>query len=159
MLWLRALFFLVLLPGSVIVWVPWLLLRSAWPRFDPGPARWVGLAAIVLGAAAELWCVWDFARIGRGTLAPVDPPKEVVRRGLYGWTRNPMYVAVVTAVLGEAVFFGAWALLVWGAVVLCLFQSFVVFYEEPTLRRAFGASYDEYCRDVPRWVPRLSRRG
>jgi len=159
MLWVKAFFFLLVLPGTVIVWLPWYFLHAGFPRFDPGPARWAGGAMAVVGIVAELWCVWDFAKIGRGTLAPVDPPKSVVRRGLYGYLRNPMYVAVVAAVAGEALFFGVWAMVIEAGILATMFGSFVVFYEEPELRKTFGASYEEYCRDVPRWIPRFGRRG
>jgi protein-S-isoprenylcysteine O-methyltransferase Ste14 len=154
-LYVRALFFTLLLPGTVTVLVPWFILRGGTPRFDPGAARLVGILLVGLGAGALLWCIWDFARFGRGTLAPVDPPKQVVRRGLYAHVRNPMYLGVVTALCGEALTFGARGIATWAAVVALGFHLFVVLYEEPTLHRLFGASYDDYRRDVPRWLPRL----
>jgi protein-S-isoprenylcysteine O-methyltransferase Ste14 len=156
MLWLRSAVFTVLLPGTVLVGVP-LWLSGGDGEADPaelgiGSLRWVGLPLVVLGAAGLLWCIADFARRGRGTLAPVDPPKFVVRSGLYRITRNPMYVAVVTTLLGEALLFDSVPIAVWAAVVAVTVHLFVVLYEEPTLHRQFGEPYDDYRAAVPRWI-------
>src|SRR5260370_38562745 len=90
---LRTLICTVLVPGSVTVWVPALLLSSGVrSRASPlGALRWIGLAPIALGAALYLWCAWNFASAGKGTPAPWDPPRQVVARGLHRFTRNPMY--------------------------------------------------------------------
>ncbi len=157
-LWLRSAFFMFVLPGTVVVWVPVWISTFEGGRLELGAARWIGLPLVVAGAAGLLWCIWDFARRGRGTLAPVDPPKIVVHTGLYRVVRNPMYVAVVTTLVGEAVLFGSWWLLGWAIVVAATVHVFVVGYEEPTLRRQFGAAYDSYCQSVPRWLPRPVRR-
>jgi protein-S-isoprenylcysteine O-methyltransferase Ste14 len=156
-LYARAIVALVL-PVLVDVVVPALLLRGSGGRFDAGAFRVVGLPLVLLGA----WLLFDsvflrFAHEGRGTLAPLDPPRFVVRGGAYRVVRNPMYVANVAIVFGGGLLFESWYLFVWGAVVLAAFHVFVVAYEEPTLRRLFGADYDAYCRGVGRWLPRRRR--
>jgi protein-S-isoprenylcysteine O-methyltransferase Ste14 len=159
-LWLlfRAAFFTVLLPGTVVAFVPWLLVDSGRWRFDIGPIRFAGVFLIVLGVAGLLWCIWDFAHIGRGTLAPVDPPRFVVRSGLYERVRNPMYVANLVTLVGEGIVFESAAIFAWAAFMWVANHLFVVLYEEPTLTRSFGANYESYRRSVPRWVPKLTRR-
>ena len=95
---------------------------------------------------------------GRGTPAPIDPPKELVARGLYRYVRNPMYVGVMSILVGEALIFAS-RTLVWYAVTVFIgFNLFVLLYEEPTLRHKFGAAYERYCAAVPRWLPRLRAR-
>ncbi|MBO0780965.1 MAG: isoprenylcysteine carboxylmethyltransferase family protein, partial [Ktedonobacteraceae bacterium] len=101
------------------------------------------------------WCAGAFTFIGKGTPAPIDAPKLLVIQGPYQWVRNPMYVAVLSTVLGEAILFhslplSGYALLFW---ITC--HLFVTFVEEPSLRYQFGASYETYLRTVPRWIPRL----
>jgi protein-S-isoprenylcysteine O-methyltransferase Ste14 len=156
-LWLRSALFTIVMPGTATVAVPLWLSSASDGRWDLGPLRWAGLVPMVAGAAGLLWCVWDFARRGKGTLAPVDPPQLVVRSGLYQVVRNPMYVSVVAILGGEILVLRSPAVALWAAFVAVAFHRFVVGYEEPTLRRQFGAAYEAYCREVPRWWPR--RRG
>ena len=99
-------------------------------------------------------CILEFARSGRGTLSPVDPPRHLVVRGLYRYVRNPMYLSVTAIVLGEVLLSRSTALAVYWAIWFACVNLFVVGYEEPTLRRQFGASYDEYAGQVGRWIPR-----
>jgi protein-S-isoprenylcysteine O-methyltransferase Ste14 len=106
-----------------------------------------------IGAAVLLHCIWGFAAVGRGTLSPVDPPKKLVVKGLYRYDRNPMYVGVVTILLGEALLLESLALLEYALVGFAAFNLFVILYEEPTLRHQFGESYEHYCRHVGRWLP------
>jgi protein-S-isoprenylcysteine O-methyltransferase Ste14 len=154
-LWLRALFFVLLLPGTLGFAVPiWIGLSA---DADPGALRWLGVPLQLAGTCVLLWCVRDFAVRGRGTLAPVDPPKELVAVGLYRWVRNPMYVGVVTVLIGHALFFGSSALGIYAAAVFTGFHLFVTLYEEPGLRARFGESYARYCAAVPRWLPRPPR--
>jgi protein-S-isoprenylcysteine O-methyltransferase Ste14 len=152
MLWLRALFFVLLLPGTLGYALPiWIGSSGGRP---PGALRGLALVPLAAGTAALLWCVRDFAVRGRGTLAPVDPPTELVAVGLYRWVRNPMYVGVVTTLLGHALWFGSVGLLLYAALVASGFHLFVVLYEEPALGRRFGESYRRYRAAVPRWIPR-----
>lgn len=99
-------------------------------------------------------CIVEFARSGHGTLSPVDPPRQLVVRGLYRHVRNPMYLAVTTILLGEVALTRSRDLALYGATWLVVVNLFVMGYEEPSLRRRFGASYDEYAGRVQRWIPR-----
>lgn len=159
MLFLRSIFFTILLPGTVTVVLPFWLVSS---RSNSAPSaypilRYLGLPLIVIGAVALHWCIWDFFASGRGTLAPVDPPKHLVVRGLYRYVRNPMYVAVVTILLGEALFFMSSPVLIEAMVFFLLANVFILLYEEPTLRRKFGQSYEEYKQTAGRWILRMRK--
>jgi len=149
---LKNLLFTVLVPGTVAVYVPLLLAGAREPGGGPG-----GLLAVALfaaGGALYGWCVWDFARFGRGTPAPIDEPRRLVVRGPYRLVRNPMYVAVLAVILGQALLFRSRAILLYGAAIAACFALFVMAYEEPTLRRSFGAEYEDYTARVGRWLPR-----
>ena len=153
MLVLRSIFFALLLPGTVTLLLPYLILsRRAVPHWDA--IGLPGLVVILVGATILIWCIADFARLGRGTLAPVDPPKALVIRGLYRYVRNPMYVGVVLVLLGESALFRSASLLLYTAVFFLIANLFVIVYEEPNLRARFGESYEHYRRSVARWIPR-----
>jgi protein-S-isoprenylcysteine O-methyltransferase Ste14 len=149
---LKNLLFTVLVPGTVAVWVP-LWLAGARPMV-PGPTA---LLLLALGAGLYGWCVWHFARHGRGTPAPVDAPRRLVIGGPYRVVRNPMYGAVLAVIAGQAALFRAPALLAYGVAVATGFALFVRLYEEPHLRRTFGAEYEAYAARVGRWLPRRRR--
>ena len=102
-----------------------------------------------------LWCVFAFVRIGKGTPAPFDPPRRLVVRGPYRFVRNPMYIGGGLALGGAALFYESASLLAYAAAFLLAAHFFVVVYEEPTLRRGFGAEYEAYCQRVRRWRPGL----
>jgi protein-S-isoprenylcysteine O-methyltransferase Ste14 len=155
---LKTLIFTVLGPGTVAVWIPSWLLSSPGSRgsMPLGNFRYAGLAVMLIGGLIYIWCAWDFTFAGRGTPAPIDPPKELVVRGLYRRVRNPMYIGVLSAVLGQAIWFESGAMLAYAGIVFVMFSSFVLLYEEPVLRRKFGDSYLRYCETVPRWIPRIS---
>ena len=153
---LKALIFTVVVPGTVTVVLPYLILTSK-TAFSFGTLQLIGLLPLALGAIVYFWCLWDFTFTGRGTPAPVDPPKVLVARGLYRTVRNPMYVGVLSILFGEAIVFNSWALLRYALIFGLGFHLFVVFYEEPTLKKKFGVAYEEYCKTVPRWIPHLSR--
>jgi protein-S-isoprenylcysteine O-methyltransferase Ste14 len=140
----------------------WFWLLPQWLGFKveiAGAARWRWLAAVpsALGFAVALRCIWDFGWTGRGTPAPVAPPQRLVVIGFYRYVRNPMYVGFAAGWIGLWIIFGhadSRLIATVAAVAFAVFL-FVVFYEEPTLHRKFGAQYDEYRRNVPRWSPRL----
>ena len=159
MLALRSLFFSLLLPGSVTLLIPYLLLSSGIELISSRlePFRFVGLVPILIGALILLRCIWDFAVTGRGTVAPVDPPTTLVVRGLYRYVRNPIYVGVLLIVLGEAILFESLRLAIYAVILWLFFHLVVVLYEEPTLRGNFGSEYEAYLRSVGRWIPK--RRG
>ncbi len=149
----RAVFFTVALPGIVAVTIPCATLNRSEPTLLPAISLLaiVAVALWVLSAGALLHSIWGFAAYGQGTLAPVDPPKVLVVRGLYRHTRNPMYLAVVCMVLAEAVLFRSGAILIYAALCWLVFHAFVLYYEEPTLRKEFGVIWEQYSRAVPRW--------
>jgi protein-S-isoprenylcysteine O-methyltransferase Ste14 len=140
----------------------WFWLLPSWLGFHvdiAGPARWRWIVAVpsMLGFAVALRCVWDFGRAGHGTPVPVAPPKKLVVVGFYRYVRNPMYLGFFTGWIGLWIVFGQAnlaAIAVAFAVILGVLL-FVRLYEEPTLRKMFGADYEEYCRNVHRWVPRM----
>ncbi len=152
----KNLLFTVLVPGTVAVYVPLVIARGCAPA--SGFARASALALLLLGAAIYSWCVWDFASFGRGTPAPIDAPKKLVVRGLYRYTRNPMYVGVLTVILGWATLFRAANLILYALVVGTGFHLFIVLYEERRLAMEFGDQYEGYRSQVVRWLPR-PRRG
>lgn len=153
--------FLFVAPGFVAGVVPFWLTR--W-RFQPpllGLAflRFLGAALIVLGGTIVLDSFGRFAFQGGGTPAPVLPTRHLVVTGLYRHVRNPMYVGVAAAILGQGLLFGNRDTLAYGVLVWLAFHLFVLFYEEPTLRRTFGEEYDSFCRNVRRWIPRVRPYG
>lgn len=156
---IRSLLWAILLPGVVAGYVPWRFFGLSRVRLSVvNPQHLVGLLCIGMGLALLGSCIWEFARTGRGTLAPVDPPRELVVGGLYRYVRNPMYLSVTTIVFGEALLAGSPALLVYWAIWFLAANLFVIAYEEPTLRRRFGRSYDLYRQQVRRWLPALKSR-
>lgn len=153
---LKNLLFTLLVPGTVAVYVPLLIVQNRPPASCPLFA--IALAVLALGGAIYAWCVWDFATFGRGTPAPIDAPKKLVVRGLYRYTRNPMYVGALMVILGWAVLFRAAALVIYALIVGTCFHLFIVLYEERHLQKEFGGEYDDYRGRVGRWLPRLRRR-
>ena len=154
---LKTVLFTILVPGSVLVLIPsWIL--GGFPRPEDGPLASLGLLLIVLGAAIFFRCAWEFAVRGLGTPAPIAPTKFLVTTALHRYVRNPMYIGVLGVLLGEAALFRAVVLLKYAAFFFAAVYLFVIFYEEPTLRRQFGESYQEYRRSVPRWIPKLRVR-
>jgi protein-S-isoprenylcysteine O-methyltransferase Ste14 len=137
--------------------VPWLLTR--WDADEtPIALRVLGALLIAAGAVLVVEAFARFALEGRGTPMPWAPPPRFVARGSYRLTRNPMYVGVVALIVGQGLLLGREILYAWAAVAAVIFHLFVVLHEEPGLRRRFGAEYEDYCRRVGRWSPRLSRR-
>ena len=157
----RSLLWAALLPGFFAGYLPWRYfgLRDAASEITlTNPVTLVGVAAVAVGVALLAVCIWEFARSGRGTLSPADPPRTLVVQGLYRYVRNPMYLSVTTIVLGEVILTRSRALLVYWIIWFTAVNLFVIGYEEPTLRRQFGASYDRYTQEVRRWLPRLRPR-
>jgi protein-S-isoprenylcysteine O-methyltransferase Ste14 len=153
----RNLVFTVVVPGLGGAWVPWwILMRHGRTAV---PAAWEAVAVMAAGTVLYVWCVWNFAAVGRGTPGPWDAPSRVIAVGPYRWVRNPIYIAALLIVLGEAWLFMSPRLLTYAGVMAVFFHVFVTGYEERTLRRRFGSSYLEYQRTVPRWILRPPRRG
>jgi len=151
---LKTLLFTVVVPGTVTVLVPLWLLRGE-GHLQGGATGVAGGVLLVCGAMLYLRCAWDFATRGRGTPAPVDPPRTLVVAGVYRYVRNPMYLGVLGVLIGEAALFRSSALLGYAGAFFLACHLFVTTYEEPTLRKKFGAAHELYCASVPRWLPRL----
>ena len=153
---LGTVLFLFLAPGFVAGLVPWWITR--WRAEPPflgfPPIRVLGILLIGLGVPPLLDSFARFAVQGVGTPAPVFPTRYLVVEGLYRYVRNPMYLAVVSVILGQALILGNVRLLQYAALVWLGFHLFVLVYEEPTLRDSFGVEYEAFCSNVPRWLPR-----
>jgi protein-S-isoprenylcysteine O-methyltransferase Ste14 len=149
--------FLVIAPGSIAVLFPYWICRwhIAPPLLGFIPFRALGALLICAGFPVLIDSFYRFAVEGIGTPAPVAPPKQLVIGGLYRYVRNPMYVAVSSLVFGQGLLFGSLQVLKYGVLVILGFHLFVLLYEEPALRGKFGAEYDNYCKNVRRWWPRL----
>jgi protein-S-isoprenylcysteine O-methyltransferase Ste14 len=157
--WLTTIASLIVGTGFFALWF-WLLPNWLGFRVDTARTagwRWIAALPSVLGFAVALRCVWDFGRTGRGTPAPMAPPQRLVVVGFYRYVRNPMYVGFFVGWIGLWVVFGRanWFVIAGAAAAVLGVAIFVRLYEEPTLRRMFGADYEEYCRNVRRWLPRL----
>jgi protein-S-isoprenylcysteine O-methyltransferase Ste14 len=140
----------------------WFWLLPQWLGFTIAAAagarwRWIAVVPSVLGFAVALRCIWDFGWTGRGTPAPIAPPQRLVVVGMYRYVRNPMYVGFASGWIGLWIVFGHgyWPAILAVCAVALLVHLFVLFYEEPTLRGKFAGDYEQYCRNVRRWLPRL----
>jgi protein-S-isoprenylcysteine O-methyltransferase Ste14 len=151
MLALRSLVYTIIIPGTVTVLIPYLILSGRGERIAQ---PWGVLQVLGLVGMA----VWEFMATGRGTLAPIDPPKELVVRGLYRYVRNPMYLGAFILLLGEAAFSQSFPMLLYAVAWFMIINLIVLLYEEPVLRRRFGDSFERYAAAVHRWVPRRPAR-
>ncbi len=152
---IRALVYATLFIGFVLVFLPARVLSwsgIARPAVNGLPQAG-GMVVGAVGAALALWCVLTFALVGKGTPAPFDPPRRLVVRGPYRFVRNPMYIGAGLALAGAALFYQSLAVLGYTALFFLVTHLFVLFYEEPTLRRTFGEEYEAYRRHVRRWWP------
>jgi protein-S-isoprenylcysteine O-methyltransferase Ste14 len=140
-------FLLIYLPSRVLLWSG--IVRPATMQAP----QIAGMIVATLGALLALWCVVTFVHIGKGTPAPFDPPRRLVVRGPYRFVRNPMYLGGALTLAGAALFYRSLFLLGYDCFFLLAFSLFVLFYEEPTLRRTFGPDYEAYCHRVARWLP------
>jgi len=152
---LATVLFLFLAPGTVAGLIPFWISRWEFrpPFFGLEPVRWLGVTVIALSAPVLLESFARFALDGLGTPAPVLPTRHLVVKGFYRYVRNPMYVAVVSIIIGQGLLLGDGYLLLYAAVVWAAFFGFVLSYEEPKLRKTYGAEYETYCARVPRWIP------
>jgi protein-S-isoprenylcysteine O-methyltransferase Ste14 len=153
-----SIIFLFVAPGVVAGVIPWAIsaYRMETALLGLEPTRWLGVVLLFLGAVLLVETFSRFALQGVGTPAPIAPTRTLVVTGSYRFVRNPMYVAVVSLILGQALWFGSVGTLIWGFVVWLTVHAFVLAYEEPTLRRTYGEQYDCYRANVRRWLPRLT---
>ncbi len=141
-------FFLILIPRKI------LLSPEQIYRFDTGVFRYLGLVPIFLGIVIYVFCSGSFVFIGKGTPIPFTPTKELIVTGFYRFVRNPLYIAGVLVLTGEAILFQSLGILIYCLVMFGAF-NFHVLMEETILADKFGAAYEQYCNSVPRWIPRL----
>ncbi len=155
LLFLKNLFWTLLVPGIVTACIPYLIVFQWRPTEleNWGIPQYMSLIPIAMGMMILFHCIWSFARVGRGTLSPFDAPKRLVVQGLYQYVRNPMYLGVLLILLGEALLFESIALFEYTIGWFIIVNLFIILYEEPALRRQFGESYDVYCHAVHRWLP------
>ena len=151
---LKSLIFLIIAPGTVAGYIPLVLLRRG-PQVETGLLAYLAIPLWLIGGVILLWSFWNFLIQGRGTPAPIDPPKELVVAGFYRYVRNPMYFGVLMILIGHFLWFGFWWLLAYTAFAFLITHLFVTSYEEPTLKKKFGAAYEDYLKKVPRWIPRF----
>jgi protein-S-isoprenylcysteine O-methyltransferase Ste14 len=153
--WVGTIVFLALAPGIVAGLIPWLITgwRIPWPEGSVWPVAVVSGIVILSGVAVLLDAFVRFARAD-GTPAPPMPTARLVVVGPYRYVRNPMYLAVLAIILGQALLFGSWGTVVWAGMVFVAVLLFVLIYEEPTLKLEYGDEYDEYRRNVRGWIPR-----
>jgi protein-S-isoprenylcysteine O-methyltransferase Ste14 len=155
---LGSIVFFFIAPGTVAGFLPWSI--SRWvvgaPFFGLMPLRVVGVALIAFGLVPLIDSFRRFAVEGLGTPAPLAPTQTLVVTGFYRHVRNPMYVGVLATILGQALLFGNEGLLIYALVIALAFHIFVSAYEEPTLQRLFGADYEDYAKNVRRWLPRIT---
>jgi protein-S-isoprenylcysteine O-methyltransferase Ste14 len=151
----RAITYAALFIGFVLVYIPGRFLSWSGitqPEFVGAP-QFGGMLVGAIGAGLALWCLVTFAFIGKGTPAPFDPPRRLVIRGPYRFVRNPMYIGAGLGLAGAAIFYQSMSFAIYAGLFLLTAHLFVVFYEEPTLRRMFGSEYEAYCARVRRWRP------
>jgi protein-S-isoprenylcysteine O-methyltransferase Ste14 len=150
----KSFLYLVFEGGLFALYIPLAFLRTG-SRVETGVLSFFAIPLWLIGSTIVLWCFWDFTFKGRGTPLPIDPPKELVTAGPYRYVRNPIYVAAGLIFVGYFLWFGYWAILNYAVLAFICAHSFVVLYEEPTLKRKFGVSYEKYLKSVPRWVPKF----
>lgn len=156
---MRSLFWTLAFPGFFAGYLPWRYFGLDRVQIDlSNPLHIAGVAGMALGVALLAVCIFEFARSGKGTLSPADPPRHLVVRGLYRYVRNPMYLSVTTIVLSEYLLTQSTALAVYWAIWFLATNLFVMGYEEPYLREQFGESYEAYTREVGRWIPTFRSR-
>jgi protein-S-isoprenylcysteine O-methyltransferase Ste14 len=149
-----SLLYLILEASLFALYIPLSFLRTG-SRIEIGMISLLAIPLWLIGSLIVLRCFWDFTFKGRGTPVPIDPPKELVVIGFYRYVRNPIYVGVLSIFLGHFLWFGYWSLLIYTVFAFIGVHFFVVLYEEPTLKRKFGAAYEDYLKRVPRWLPKF----
>jgi len=155
----RAVTYAALFIGFVLVYLPARFLSWSGivaPATSAAP-QVAGMIMVTIGTAIALWCVFTFVFIGKGTPAPFDPPRRLVIRGPYRFVRNPMYIGAGMTLAGAGLFYEALSIFIYTGIFFLITHLFVVLYEEPTLRKTFGADYETYFGRVSRWLPKRSK--
>jgi protein-S-isoprenylcysteine O-methyltransferase Ste14 len=141
--------------GFFTYYIPYLVVRIDDRYFDAGMVSYIAILLWILGTSIIVWCSVDMVRKGRGTPAHVDPPKKLIVNGLYRYVRNPIYVGALLVQLGFILWSGSGLMIVYFLLFTLAYQILIVLIEEPILRAMFGAEYLAYCRQVPRWIPKI----
>ena len=152
---LRNLVFTILQPGLVAGLIPFLLVRAENKNFSLNVPLFAGFAGSILmicGFFVLISCILRFAFEGKGTLSPFDPTRKLVIKGLYKYSRNPMYVGVLLLLTGEALFWESVFLAIYAVFIFVCFNLFIILHEEPRLKRDFRQEFEDYCRKVRRWI-------
>lgn len=160
MLTLKAAVATIVVPGGACLLIPYYILIATHTSLTP-PFGFLQLIAILVGTVGVFMVVWvstAFVRQGKGTPIPIEPPTRLVITGFYRYVRNPMYVGAILTVLAEAVFFSSFWLAIYSLGLWALLHTFMIIFEEPQLKRRFGADYERYLTEVPRLIPRLHKR-
>lgn len=152
---LKTAVFSVIAPGTVAGYIPRYLARRDPESLtsDSRLARVVGRISLVSGVVLYFHTAWRFADEGRGTPLPIDEPESLVTGGIYAHVRNPMYVAVLLCIGGQALLYNSMRVLWYGCVCWLVSHTWIIGYEEPHLAKKYGKAYEQYCDRVPRWIP------
>ncbi len=155
----KTLLFVVFIHGFFLLAVPRILIVSRFFLFplSLGRCRWFALLPFMVGLGIYASCLWDFIFVGKGTPAAWDSPVEFVSKGWYRRVRNPMYIGMFLILASEAIFFESAAIFLYAIILWFSFHLFVVYYEEPALKKKFGGVYREYLKSIPRWIPLMGR--
>lgn len=160
MIWLRNLIIVILVPGTFVLLFPLWIINRTQQGIGIHGLLWAipGGVLILAGLAAIIWVVVAFSSIGKGTPAPFDPPRKFVAQGLFRFVRNPMYVGALIALLGVAIMFQTLWVGGYALVLFLVLNGYVHLFEEAALKKRFGLPYEDYLKEVPRWIPRLKRK-
>ncbi len=151
----KTLLYMGTLHGFFTFYYPYQLASADVSFFYPGIIRFLAIPSWMIGTLVIIWCSADFIRRGRGTPAHLDPPKRLVTTGLYRHVRNPIYFGALLVQFGYIIWFGSGLIAIYFLLLMLAFHVLIVLIEEPILRNTFSGVYDEYCRHVPRWLPKL----
>jgi protein-S-isoprenylcysteine O-methyltransferase Ste14 len=154
---IKTVLFMLMVPGLFMGAMPIWLIQSDPAVFSFGVFSWLAIPFWCAGAWVMIWCAWAFMVSGHGTPSPTDPPKELVVRGFYSFVRNPIYLSVISIFIGYIFWHPSRAILLCLPIAAVSSHLFVICYEEPHLHKIFGDTYVQYCRSVPRWIPRLGK--
>jgi protein-S-isoprenylcysteine O-methyltransferase Ste14 len=154
---LKTAIFSVFVPGTVAGFIPQQLARRDQESLPVGSgvARLMGGVAVISGVVLYFHTAWRFSDEGRGTPSPIDEPETLVTGGIYGYIRNPMYIAVLLCIGGQAFLYRSTYVLLYGIVSWLVSHTWIIEYEEPHLTEKYGEKYDQYCDRVPRWIPQF----
>ncbi len=152
---MKTALFTIVVPGTVAGYIPWRLRNDTNVRIN-GAGEWSAVVIIAVGVAIYIYTAfWGFALLGGGTPAPIAPTQTLVVKGLHRYVRNPMYIGVALVIAGQAWLFRSEHIAIYSILMLLTAHTFVILYEEPTLKKQFGEEYDHYRARVPRWIPKV----